>query len=104
MAEHTPGPWKPLWDNSTGEVFIAPVDADSNIVGDCVATLDELNISQAELGANARLIAAAPDLLCAAQTLIAAYGFPNNPDFPEAELPQWLALLDAIAKAQGRKP
>lgn len=63
MAEHTKGPWR------TGDVFARKYVFASKTNDDksCVAMCDTELASEAEQEANARLIAAAPDILAAAQ-------------------------------------
>jgi len=65
MAEHTPGPWTIDEDadiNIMGEVVSISI-LDSN--GDSVGEADARDLGRSEAEANARLIAAAPDLLAA---------------------------------------
>lgn len=75
MNKHTPGPWF----NSETLVFAASLD--------CIKLLD-----QAESEANARLIAAAPDLLEALKEAVDVCGWPSPEFFYKA--------LAAIAKAE----
>lgn len=85
MAEHTPGPWlaetpscKGSWVKGSGGKWTALACGES----------DE------NAGANARLIAAAPDMLAALKAFLAAA------DFEDGEGAKALAA-DAIAKAEG---
>lgn len=82
MAEHTPGPWTvvpPLkgerrWMVRTGTTgWVGPNEAD------------------------ARLIAAAPDLLTAAKRLVECY---TNPSVADQHEDCWSVLENAIAKAE----
>jgi hypothetical protein len=93
----TPGPWKPLWSESTGEVFIAPI-RDDGTIDVTVATLDALGISQDELGANARLISAAPEMYAA---LKSASGDMSD-GYQRAQI--FDVIFAAIRKAEGREP
>jgi 5,10-methenyltetrahydromethanopterin hydrogenase len=90
---YTPGPWKPLWSEATGEVFIAPIDAEG-IAGNAVAALDEMNTDHATLGANARLIAAAPDMYEALRAIVMGDHLSAREAYAMGSA--------AIAKAEGR--
>lgn len=66
-ASHTPGPWFAVWDEEDGwnhHVYSSPTDRV------CFMAHGGPE-KQAEFNANVRLIAAAPDLLSAAKTLMA---------------------------------
>ena len=68
MSAHTPGPWHVSKDQPI--VF----DADHFVVADCVLSggpIRHAGSSYAERYANARLVAAAPDLLEALQWMVA---------------------------------
>lgn len=67
MNKHTPGPWK-TWGNNGCLV----VDSNGLQVADMFHGIPVLHRSDAECRENARLIAAAPDLLAALQEVIAA--------------------------------
>lgn len=80
-GKHTPGPWsaKPSADTGYGDPEWAPfqIESDEWIVAVAIGDVDDLNAE-----ANARLIAAAPDLLEALSELIEANSFyfkPGNP-------------------------
>ena len=103
MTSHTPGPWKAFLLNDAAEVEYGPA-----IVADCRASvfyqgegrLYEIGIS--ECHANARLIAAAPDLLRAAQLALVAITKPPIGASSEYTLDSAeSALKNAIAKAEG---
>ena len=85
MSNHSPGPWYALAegiaDNAIG--YRAIFDSD----GDTVCNPSPMG------EANARLIAAAPDLLAALQTIVENQGnlFPID----------WANARDAVAKATG---
>ena len=66
-AKHTPGPWR-LSENSDGTITIHATDE-----GGCrVAEVDTENVDDHSIAlADARLIAAAPDLLAALRPLVA---------------------------------
>lgn len=94
-AQHTPGPWKdgpPAWfrgrmDETQGK---RPINSDDPKAGVIANVYGE---------ANARLIAAAPDLLAAAER---ALNFIENTEGEMSEtLPSGDLLRAAIAKAKG---
>jgi len=105
QTKHTPGPWKTLSDehghkngNPFGSVrFIATEDA--NFSGDSPASDDYLTsgslicVMRDGPKANARLIAAAPELLAALEKIS------SN----AAESPEWIRRIaqEAISKAEG---
>ena len=97
-ASHTPGPWRAFQDAESCDV-IAPD-------GYHVASVEPCNSvnPEAEQAANARLIAAAPDLLAALEQIA---GYPHSdgigltPDHARLMRRQASA---AIAKATGHKP
>ncbi len=111
-AQHTPGPWTISWYNCTmdkedvehakskgnlnakvGDVLwraprsIGPCGSEHSHWGGDLLTVEE---------ADARLIAAAPDLLEALQHLMVAHGEQLDYAFQQAQ--------DAIAKATGSQP
>ncbi|WP_288254055.1 hypothetical protein [uncultured Hydrogenophaga sp.] len=97
-AQHTPGPWfvskkNPLRVIESGPRALTLASAGTTGRG---VTLDG---AQCEAEANARLIAAAPELLAALQEMLAVYG--NDGHFhPPAREAMRLASA-AIAKATG---
>jgi hypothetical protein len=96
MAKHTPGPWS--------------IKYGTNVFGDridtghpgCVATCGGHSSNQVDCGpenrANARLIAAAPDLLAAAVAVLAWADREAMPQGGKNDGP-WEAIEAAIAKA-----
>jgi len=94
-AKHTPGPWAVRYDY----VVQAPSFDDGRLVP--VAQPYGVNSDGTDLFANARLIAAAPELLEALQTLVADFA-----DYPASERPCHAFDLAraAIAKALGHHP
>ena len=96
--QHTPGPWTiyktqtgALSINKTSKVPIAMVGGSSWHLGQAIA------------GANARLIAAAPDLLALAERIAPQepMWFPGNPQL-EALINGWIMTARAaITKAKG---
>ena len=103
-TEHTPGPWALGHENGHGfDVVheIAPNCGHLLIVSECHTQKSYLGheIDRDAAQANARLIAAAPELLEALETL-AAYAngrFGRNP----YGIPEYKTALQAIAKAKG---
>ena len=69
MSKHTPGPWS-HYDDSKGCVHRHEVVA----MGKTVARIYCTNGDEIEDKANASLVAAAPDLLAALQSLIGGFG------------------------------
>ena len=101
MSSHTPGPWAHSSDG---------VECYSEAPGKCyavtVATIRGLDyesefISKAMGMANARLVAAAPELLAALKAVCKAWDNREDDYFPGMMLAQDLAEA-AIAKAEGR--
>ena len=101
--KHTPGPWT-ISDNTNGEPRIyAPS-------GYCVALAVMPNNTNAldireSAQANARLIAAAPDLIAALAGALYQMEQMSNSETKENDIDLWQAQLDAIeaiAKATGR--
>lgn len=91
-AKHTPGPWVAShnsWETST-------VYADGRVVAECLIDADVSEENQHELEpikeANARLIAAAPELLEALQEVIA---------ISDRKHDAWDKAKAAIARATG---
>ena len=96
MSTHTPGPWG--W-SPTGASLWSHGGWDSDglpVLGRCTEALiddgEEWDIEPAD----ARLIAAAPDLLAACKAALGAFENNNCID--------WGDLEKAIAKAEGEKP
>lgn len=91
MSDHTPGPW------SVGEkrgVWVGPVVmADDGKRGVAFVV--------GESDANARLLAAAPDLLAALKAHI-PWKTAGQPDEPPQGWGIWQDAIDAINKAEGR--
>lgn len=95
-TKHTPGPWDiyPTFQNSADAIFdwITPIWSRTD--GVCVGSVSQAGARGSEEAvANARLVAAAPDLLAACQ-LAASFG-----NLPKAAREM---IRDAIAKATGQ--
>lgn len=118
IKQHTPGPWTLETVNTSVGIChkIGPFPSNSGIhptASACVYAdnirMDDVGHSKVgdELLANARLIAAAPDLLAVVKALDADWsteGDPDAPNWPIAESTRgiWKAARAAIAKAEGR--
>lgn len=95
MSNHTPGPWK------VADRFYILMDDEAacEVAKVCEENLDDDMVHQAD--ADARLIAAAPDLLAALKK-----HFPYQRAGQPEQLPNgcgyWQDALDAINKAEGR--
>ena len=96
MTKHTPGPWTmhPRFDDGAEVRAIAPVAWCS--VASTVGSSGDQSIDAAEARANARLIAAAPDLLAALDRLERLSGSAMGTDDPAR-----VFARAAIAKAKG---
>lgn len=93
-AKHTPGPWT----NTHGEI----TGPNRSPVAACRRGRGIHSIDSEVFFANARLIAAAPDMLAALQDWSAHFNMPGD---PPPELGSLHAdMLAAIAKAEGRTP
>ena len=97
---HTPGPWKVVTEHVEEcglEYDRYHVDRD----GHWIASVDPQDTALGKHHANARLIAAAPDLLAAAEALVA---WAEGPPSIEASLKRRLdKLRAAIARARGEE-
>ncbi len=80
--EHTPGPWT------------TDPDGDGAIVDQRGWCMARVNLDIFDCGANARLIAAAPDLLAALEQVASLPGFEPNEPYAQS-------VLAAIRKAKG---
>lgn len=102
-ARHTPGPWEAKRNSSFWEV--KPINGGYDGLPFTVADVCASAPGFPDAGlqeANARLIAAAPELMEALQELVAEYE-PNIKTFA-TDAPRkakWMAALNAIAKATG---
>lgn len=96
-AQHTPGPWDFTQDGSTAKKLATVcVTGDGWIVGVPFSRETDVNYEQHGTSkADARLIAAAPELLAALQTIERGYGV----TFQDAAVRN--LVTDAIAKATG---
>jgi len=77
MSRHTPGPWE-INERHGGVIYIEGV---GNTVAICHD--DGFDIDHAEAEANARLIAAAPQMLEALEACAAYWYYKRSPSIPE---------------------
>lgn len=94
---HTPGPWK------VADRFRIYMDDDvgCEVASVCLDNLDDDMTGQAD--ADARLIAAAPELLAALQQVF-PWKNKGQPEIPPQGLcASWAAAYAVIAKAEGRE-
>ena len=104
-TKHTPGPWEVSWDKYGKESEIHG-KSELNDGPICIIPHDDVTESGAEEQlANARLIAAAPELLEALKALIENVGSCICYDQSEGEClaKAWKMAAVAIAKAEGEQ-
>lgn len=106
-AKHTPGPWE-VWKKHLSVFARVTENTRVAIVGQFIVTSDDENLDRGEVEANIRLIAAAPELLEAAEAMVVLHdsfagrrrantGSDHDPD------PEYIAKARAaVAKAVGR--
>lgn len=96
MSTHTPGPWNILWVNVAKD----PRDNSAASIETGTGSIIALNLAKKEHAeGNARLIAAAPDLLAACNRALTELA---EPVMLHVALPRICAeLRAAIAKAEG---
>lgn len=99
MSKHTPGPWKAsrsFGENKTARFLVSAIDSNKTLENGyfaaCVAVCD--------IEANARLIAAAPELLEALKILLEEFKRVQTIGLCQTHA-KGLAI-DALAKAEGR--
>lgn len=105
QAKHTPGPWqvKEYLRNepsSTMPEYRIQTDVDSIAEAHRLWRDGSPLATRYEVEANARLIAAAPDLLEACKAFVAAY---TDTEHAEQET-VWQQAVTAIARAEGSQP
>jgi hypothetical protein len=93
MSKHTPGPWTVRCLDETDEEY--RVEAASTLFVDISPCSDGYTPGQTKF--NARLIAAAPDLLAACEKFVSYYPRGINPDLDDG----YLLARAAIAKSEG---
>ena len=105
MSKHTPGPWN-VYQNGVDIIHPHPSNPTCNYQGYIVASANyskdaETGLPTIEACANARLIAAAPDLLRTLQNMVTIFGVVN----PEP-IKAFVAIeqaLGAIKKATNKE-
>ena len=105
---HTPGPWEIIDSNRHGDLYVGAKDAMNALA---IANLIRPFIEDDNVVANARLIAAAPDLLAACKTAMEAcrenmraYQYKNEIVLHEAFLACEQAIQKASVEATESKP
>ena len=98
---HTPGPWT-IHESAFSSALVkelhigTPTRTAACVYDDCAAGI----LVRSEVEANARLIAAAPDLLAALECILKRYESAGVQCYPEARR-EVIAARAAIAKATG---
>jgi hypothetical protein len=104
MSPHTPGPWEVVrHEHADGELWLSVNQhADANGMKEWIAEIKYLCTDPERQKANARLIAAAPELLAACKALIDAIDATASPVLSASNLePGRVSLArTAIAKAE----
>ena len=105
-AAHTPGPWKVFNDNEFGDVLYVRLPGSKFCNNEIAVLYDPANTSRI---ANARLIAAAPDLLEAAELALSTaeawiHDQLDGTSSLEAEIEKLEPVRAAIAKARTIPP
>ena len=96
-TQHTPGPWVAIKNSCYWEIRSSPSDYDYEQVGDaCASKFIGGQADNLIAEANARLMAAAPELLEALKTWFEQYASEEYEDCPEV-----VQTRAAIAKATG---
>ena len=97
MSKHTPGPWLIEAQNCHSGDIATVHNTDEKWVTIYAPHWMETGMDEKEQSANARLIAAAPDLLDALKTLVDCASYGHVMDTADA----WIDASAAIAKATG---
>jgi hypothetical protein len=94
--KHTQGPWRPYFygKDDFGRII---ADVATNDGNNRICEVSPIDLREDEVNANARLIAAAPDLLDALIAMMNRYGDKTKHPFCNASI----AARAAIAKAEG---
>ena len=94
---HTPGPWEAAWESGDKDIYIGELGyADYR---NCFARVDYDDVDHAEAEANARLIAAAPELLEALDELHAKAVVGTDAERYGALDKAWRAITKARGEA-----
>jgi hypothetical protein len=106
QAKHTPGPWHAHYQYADGKEHLPNIDADA---GPGIATMEPYGTREQQI-ADARLIAAAPELLEVLNDATPCPGAPGHFPINSRDLHDWFTRYwnwqkqreAAIAKAEGR--
>ena len=90
MSKRTPGEWKVGSESFNKKLVISQTGV---VVADC-STANRGGGDDEEKLANARLIAAAPEMLAALERLVFEYGVAMKPSL-------WVLVQNAVEKAEG---
>ena len=101
-TQHTPGPWVIADDPTSEGVWIDHPDLKSGEDDEICRCLDS-TLSGEECLANARLIAAAPELLAALKGMCDAYAGTGECSSANVCLSRYDKALATVAKAEGRE-
>lgn len=99
MSEHTPGPWIIFGDGDIGELEIMPAGRAGSIAWIDFESTDETTPQSQEKLANARLIAAAPNMLAALKNMLHHFGNPKRDEWLNDEAFHHAVLADKEARA-----
>jgi len=105
-AQHTPGPWLHLHRKGSDGMYRTEVFSEEHgVIATCNWVPKHLGngITVTYREANARLIAAAPEMLAALQAVLAEIDEPDRPHSTDSWLPSHLVhqVRAAIAKVEG---
>lgn len=98
-VQHTPGPWKAYPIEMNHGLPYTPVAANTLLAKVYSEAFGDYEQSEA----NARLVAAAPDLLEALRRVVNDWVAPDGLPFEDGEMPALDAARAAISKATGGK-
>lgn len=99
-VEHTKGPWYALWSDASGNLTSIHGGAHHYAIATANSFWRGPGPIEEEAEANARLIAAAPDLLTALEAILLYEGENVSHGFDDVDAPYYTART-AIAKARG---
>lgn len=104
-VKHTPGPWEVYQPSKSQEVALIRVAPKSSFPGNIVVASVAANPPESHWEGNAKLIAAAPDMLEALEFLIGILRTPynGNPDHAAEYDAAFDRAVGAIAKATGKE-
>lgn len=97
MSAHTPGPWR-FEPSSGGRWYVYPLGETQPLVPNIY--VPKAKLKNARMMANARLLAAAPELLAALKAIVSSAT--DGRDIPEWLTERLIWAESAICKAEGR--